>query len=70
MPLATLLLATAIPVDPLAGDSSFDFRLLSDLGTKKAVGEVDGVTLVTDELTEEFLDVLPFVPPFRSLLWT
>lgn len=49
------------------GLSSLDFRLLSDgLGTKKAVGEVDGVILVAP--IELFLDVLPFDPPFRSLL--
>lgn len=65
--LARLLLAVARTAEPLAGDSSFDFRLLSDLGTKKAVGDVDGVTLVAEELTE-VLEVLPFVPPFLNLL--
>lgn len=63
--LETLLL-DEFPLDA-DGLSSLDFRLLSvDLGTKKAVGEVDGVMFVAP--TELFLDGLPFDPPFRSLL--
>jgi hypothetical protein len=63
--LATLLL-DELPFD-VDGLSSLDFLLLSDdLGTKKAVGEVDGVMFVAP--IELFLDALPFDPPFRSLL--
>lgn len=62
---------------PLNGDglSSLDFRRFSGRGTENVVGEVDGV-LVTLEVfvdmfmldTDEFLEALPFGPPFLSLL--
>ena len=65
-----VLLATLLPEElpfDVEGLSSLDFLLLSDLGTKKAVGEVDGVMFVGAPI-ELFLDVLPLDPPFRSLL--
>lgn len=63
---------------PLNGDglSSFDFLLFSGRGAENVVGDVEGVFVTAlvgfvDMFmldTEEFLDALPFDPPFLSLL--
>jgi hypothetical protein len=61
---------------PLNGGlSSLDFLLFSGLGTEKVVGDVEGVFVIAELdmlilVDEEFLDALPFDPPFRNLLWT
>jgi hypothetical protein len=52
------------------GLSSFDFLRLSDFGTRKAVGDVDGVVPNDDDelFIDAFREVRLFDPPFLSLL--